>query len=400
MQKLEYAVKYGADSVYLGGKDFGMRANAGNFSNEELAAGIEFAHKHNVQVHVTVNIAARNDDIKPIVNYAKELYSLGADGLIVADTGVIYALKNEAPEIFLTLSTQASTTNYESLKFWKQNGIGRVVLARELPFSQIKEFCAHKPEGMEIEVFVHGAMCISYSGRCLLSNYLTGRDSNRGDCAQPCRWQYSLMEKTREGQYFDIEENKNGSFFFNSKDLCLIEHIPELMSAGVDSFKIEGRMKSIYYVATVTNAYRSAIQRAMNKDEKYQWEDLYEELTKVSHRQYTKAFFYHNADASAQNYGTGSYTRNYEFIAEVAENTNENGLTKIIQRNKFSAGDIIEILSPGKIIKNIKITNLFDNDIHMRSEAPHPAELLYIKTEGNIILRKYDLIRRKCIKGP
>lgn len=396
LQKLKYAVMYGADSVYLGGKNFGMRANAGNFSDEELKAGIEFAHKNNVQVNVTVNIAARNDDIKSIVKYAKELYKMGADSLIVADTGVIYAVKNAVPEMFLTLSTQMSTTNYESLKFWKGNGISRVVLARELPFSQIKYICANRPKDMEIEVFVHGAMCISYSGRCLLSNYLTGRDSNRGDCAQPCRWQYSLMEKTREGQYFDIEENDNGTFIFNSKDLCLIEHIPELIDAGVDSFKIEGRMKSIYYVSTVTNAYKTAIQRAMNKSENYKWDDLYEELTKVSHRQYTKAFFYNHADSSSQNYGTSSYTRNYDFIAEVVENTDEIGRTQIVQRNKFAVGDVAEVISPGKTMRNIKIAELFDSSGQVRTEAPHPAELLTINTEDNIELKKYDLIRRKC----
>ncbi len=397
LQKLKYAVLYGADTVYLGGKDFGMRANAGNFSDADLCEGIEFAHKNNVSVNVTMNIAARNYDIKPMVAYAKELHQMGADGLIVADPGVIYAIKNAVPDMFLSLSTQSNTTNFESLHFWKKNGIGRVVLARELSFEQIKEIGLNKPVGMELEVFVHGAMCISYSGRCLLSNYLTGRDSNRGDCAQPCRWQYSLSEKTRDGQYFDIEEDDKRTFIFNSKDLCLIEHIPQLMEAGIDSLKIEGRMKSIFYVATVTNAYKEAIRRASDKSKEYVWQDLYYELTSVSHRQYTKAFFFGNADANAQNYGSSSYVRNYDFIAEVSKETDENGMTEIIQKNKFSVGDEIEVISPGKAAKIAKVSKLTDLDFNDRMDAPHAEEVLFLKTEPVLKLMKADLIRRKCL---
>ena len=267
LDKLKYAVKYGADAVYVGGENFSMRAKSTNFTDDQLQQGIVFAHENNVLVYAAVNISANNKDIDPMLTYIKKVVKMGVDGLIISDPGILYVVRKEIPDTFIILSTQANTTNCESLLFWKNNGVGRVVLARELPLSQIQEISRNKPNDMQLEVFVHGAMCISYSGRCLLSNYLTMRDSNKGDCAQPCRWKYSLVEQKREGEYFDIEEDSNATYIFNSKDLCLIENIPELIDAGVDSIKIEGRMKSVYYTAVVTKAYRTAIDRYVNLQE-------------------------------------------------------------------------------------------------------------------------------------
>ena len=271
-------------------------------------------------------------------------------------------------------------------------------MARELSLSQIQEISKNKPEGMQIEVFVHGAMCISYSGRCLLSNYLTTRDSNKGDCAQPCRWKYTLVEQTRKGEYFDIEEDSNATYIFNSKDLCLIEHIPELIDAGVDSIKIEGRMKSVYYTAVATKTYRTAIDRYINLTNKtdYHWDDLYAELEKVSHRKYTKAFFLSNQDYSSQNYGTSSYIRNYDYIAKVLEPTDlKTGLTKLLQVNKFSVGELVEIVSPNKNTIDLDVLSLFDENLQPIESAPHPAQIVYLKTDPYIFLDQYDILRRE-----
>lgn len=398
LDKLKYAVKYGADAVYVGGENFSMRAKSTNFTNDHLQKGIDFAHENNVLVYVAVNVSANNEDINPMLSYIKSIAKMGADGIIVSDPGIIYAVKNELPEIYTILSTQANTTNSTSLSFWKNNGVDRVVLARELSLTQIQEISNEKPEGMQIEVFVHGAMCISYSGRCLLSNYLTTRDSNKGDCAQPCRWRYSLVEQTRDGEYFDIEEDSNTTYIFNSKDLCLIEHIPELIDAGVDSIKIEGRMKSVYYTAVTTKAYRSAIDQYIDssRDKEYHWEDLYEELEKVSHRKYTKAFFLSNQDHTAQNYGSSSYLRTYDFVAKVLESTDQKtGLTKLMQVNKFSLNEKIEIISPNKEPIIVDIISLLDENMEHIETAPHPAQIVYLKTNPSIPLDKFDLLRRK-----
>ena len=401
LEKLKYAVDFGADVVYLGGQQFGMRANAGNFTMEEIKEAVSYAHERGAQINVTVNIMARSGEMAEIVEYAKELWGIGVDALIVADLGVFYEIKKAIPDVFISVSTQTSTTNSSTIELLHNMGAGRAVLARELSFAEITEICENKPRGMEIEVFAHGAMCISYSGRCLLSNYLTGRDSNRGQCAQPCRWQYSLVESTRPGEYFPIEEDERGTFIFNSKDLCLVEHIPDLMKIGVDSIKIEGRMKSIFYVATTTAVYKEAIRRAEDylggRTEKYVWEDLYEELTKVSHRDYTKAFFYGKTDETSQNYGTSSYIRNYDFMAQVLEDTDENGITKISQRNKFSVGDEMEVLSPGKVYDTVILRDLFDENMNPRVDSPHAKETLFAKFEG-AALKKGDLIRKNVKK--
>lgn len=396
LEKLKYAVLYGADVVYLGGTNFGMRANAGNFTLDEIKEGVEFAHAHHAEVNVTVNIMARSGDIEPILDYVGELQKLKVDGVIVADTGVIGAICEKYPDMFISLSTQASTTNAASVRFWEKNGVRRIVLARELSFAEVAEICRNKGD-MQIEVFAHGSMCISYSGRCLLSNYLAGRDANRGDCAQPCRWKYALVEEKRPGQYFPVEEDASGTFFFNSKDLCLIAHIPELIACGVDSLKIEGRMKSIFYVATVTNAYKIALSRAehsLKTGEPYVYDDLYDELCKISHRGYTEGFFFGNADGSAQNYKSSSYIRDYTFAAEVLEDTDENQITKISQRNKFALGDELEVLHPGGAGGKFVLTYLRDEAGEDRTDAPHPVETLYIKSDG-LKLCRGDLLRRK-----
>ncbi|MGN8913438.1 peptidase U32 family protein [Anaerofustis butyriciformans] len=395
LEKLKYAFTYGADAVYLGGKSFSMRANAGNFTIDEIREGAQFAHDRNGKVYVTINISARNNDFTELSKYIKELDNAGVDGIIAADPGVIMTIRDTLPNMKISLSTQSSTTNYKSIEFWKRNGVNRIVLARELSFEDIKGICQNKPEGMEIETFVHGAMCISYSGRCLLSNYLTGRDANRGDCAQPCRWKYSLVESTRPGEEFPIEEHKEGSFIFNSKDLCLINHIHELIEAGVDSFKIEGRMKSIFYVSTVVNAYRNAIDAYEKDRANYKVDSsLYEELTKVSHRQYTEGFFFGKADSSSQNYGTSSYTRNYDFVAQVIGYNEEKGMYEIEQRNKFFIGDELELVIPREKSITFKIKEMYNEKGEAVESTPHPKERLFIKTDG-VELKEFELIRKR-----
>lgn len=390
--KLMYAVQYGADAVYVGATSFGMRARAGNFSDDDLMQALEFAHARNVKIYVTLNIAAHNEDVLPMVECAKKMNDFGVDGLIISDPGILMRVKQVLPDMFITLSTQANTTNYESVQFWHAAGVNRIVLARELGIDEIKRICDAKPRDLQIEVFVHGAMCISYSGRCLLSNYMIGRDSNRGDCAQPCRWEYHLTERSRPNEQFIIEEDDKASYILNSKDLCLIRRIGELAQAGVDAFKIEGRMKSNYYTACVTNAYKIAMNRCKDGNNGA-WEDLYEDLTKISHRKYTEAF-YSGKISEAQNYMTSGYERSYVFAAEVLSDTNSEGLTKISQRNKFFRDDILEALTPGNLGKQFRIDYLYDSNMNEKEDAPHPEEVLFIKT-NDVTFKKYDIIRKK-----
>jgi putative protease len=397
LEKLKYAIWFGADSVYLGAKSYGLRAKAGNFSEHEIREGVDFAHERGAKVYVTLNILARNDEVGDMVQLSHNLYQAGVDGFIVSDPGFIGILRNELPQMHLTLSTQASTTNRYALEFWKNNGINRVVLARELSFREILEISKARPEGMELEVFVHGAMCISYSGRCLISSYLTGRDSNRGNCAQPCRWSYTLKESTRPGEYFDVEEDNGETFFFNSKDLCLVEHIPQLIDAGIDAFKVEGRMKSIYYVSTVVNAYKSAVNRSLEAEGAYEWRDLYEELTKVSHRSYTKAFFLPESDPSQmQNYETSSYVRTYDFIGEVTFSEGDDDLLScVIVRNRFKPNEAYEVVRPGALSIPVTILRILKPDTGEElPEAIHPKEAVMVQTDQP--LYPHDLIRRKA----
>ncbi|MBC3886979.1 U32 family peptidase [Acetobacterium paludosum] len=395
-EKLKYALHYGADAVYCAGKKFGLRAKADNFDDLALKEAAEYVHSRGKKIFVTLNIIPQNEDLEGLPEYARKLSALSIDEVIVADPGVFSIIQEVAPELKISMSTQANNTNWRSVAFWQAQGAKRVVLARELGINEIKEIREKVDPEMEIETFVHGAMCISYSGRCLLSHYMTGRNSNKGDCAQPCRWKYKLIEETRPNEEFGIEEDESGSFIFNSKDLCLINEIPQLIAAGVDCFKIEGRMKSLYYVATVVSAYRSAIDfyydhpKATKPDK-----DYYEELTKVSHRNYTTGFFYGKTTAEDQNYGTSSYTRNYDFVGLVLEYDEKTGMALIEQRNKISQGDEIEVMIPGKGYFKQKADLMVDQSGEAIDSTPHAKMVYRLKMDKPVspmdILRKKEL---------
>ena len=394
LEVLKIAVIYGADAVYIGGEAFGLRAKAKNFTLEEMKEGIEFAHAHDCKVYVTANILAHNYDLDGARQYFKELKQIGPDALIIADPGVFEIAKEVCPEIERHISTQANNTNYATYNFWYRQGASRVVSARELSLNEIKQIREHIPDEMEIETFMHGAMCISYSGRCLLSSFMAGRDANRGACTHPCRWKYSIVEESRPGEYMPVYENERGTYIFNSKDLCMIEHIPEMLNAGIDSFKIEGRMKTALYVATVARTYRLAI------DEFIQDENLYKkripfyksEISKCTYRQYTTGFFFGKPDENTQIYDTNTYIKEYTYLGIVGEQ-NAQGLYHIEQRNKFSVGEIIEVMRPNgdNILVTVKrITD--ERGVDMES-APHPKQQLYI--DLGVKLEQYDVLRRK-----
>lgn len=397
MERLETAIKFGANAVFLAGDSFGLRANAKNFDKDELIKAVKLAHDNNVRVHVTMNILPHDDDMTGIIEYLEFLDSIKVDALIISDPG-IFSLAKEHTDIDLHISTQASVTNSATVKFWHDMGAKRVILARELSFEEIKEVKKNAPEDMEIECFIHGAMCISYSGRCLLSNYMTGRDANRGDCAQSCRWKYSIQEETRPGEYYPIEEDgKGGTFIMNSKDLCLIDEIDKLIEAGIDSFKIEGRMKTAFYVATVIRSYRQAIDSyyagTFNEEvaKKY-----YDEITKASHRHFTKAFFYNKPDSSAQIYENSSYIRNYDFIGTVLDYDMETKIATIEQRNRFFLGDKIEIFSNSPDFYELEINNMKNKKGEDIEVANQPKEEIFIKID--LPLEKGDMLRRKIEK--
>ncbi len=343
--KLKTAIDYGADAVYIGGKAFSLRTASDNFSKEEMLEGVKYAHDRGKKCYVAINIIAHNNDLVHLEAYLEELQECGVDAVIVADMGIFNIIRQKAPSLPVHISTQASNTNYASVSFFKELGAKRVVLARELSFREISEI-SEKVPGIEIEAFVHGAMCVSYSGRCLLSNYMAGRDSNKGDCAQPCRWKYHLMEEKRPGEYMPVYEDDRGTFIFNSKDLCMIEHIDELLRAGVTSFKIEGRVKSEYYVATVVKAYRDAIDQYF-EGKPFDPRHI-EELQKISHRRYTSGFYFEKPKDTAQVYSTSSYVRDYELIGTVLSYDEEKKELTVEQRNRFFKGDDIEILMPGE----------------------------------------------------
>ncbi len=375
LEKLKTAVLYGADAVYLGGGDYSLRAQAGNFNMAELAEGIAFAHSHWVKVYVTVNIYAQERHLTNLPQYLKRLAEMGADGIIVADPGVFALAGQVAPQLVRHISTQANTQNSAAVDFWRQNGAKRVVLGREASLQDIRRICRHTEE--EIEVFVHGAMCMAYSGRCLLSSYLTGRRANLGDCTQPCRWQYRLEEEKRPGEYFAIEEDGHGSYIFNSKDLCLIDYLPQLMEAGVASFKIEGRMKSSYYVANVTRIYREAIDLCWADPEHYkvrpQWQ---EELEKVSHRPYGHGFLIEGSNAERQYYRTSAYVRGYDFCGLVLGYSQ--GRLAVEQRNHLALGDVLEILCPGQGVRTLTIAAMWDELGGPIAKAPHARQKVWI----------------------
>ena len=376
-EKLKTALYYGADAVYVGGVDFSLRALSENFNREQLAEAVEYTHVRGKKIYVAVNILAKNADFAHLEDYLKYLHHIKVDAVIVSDPGVIMLIKEKVPGLEVHLSTQASTTNKYTAAFWVKQGVSRIVLARELSLNEVKEISDYC--GGEIEVFVHGAMCISYSGRCLLSNYMTGRDSNLGACAHPCRWKYYLMEEKREGEYFPVVENDRGTFIFNSKDLNMIRFVPELIKAGVSSFKIEGRVKTEYYVATVTKAYRDAIDRYFDGlpfDEK-----IADELTKVSHREYTTGFFFGKPDSNQQIYGSSSYKREYDLVGVVDKYNADEKLLEVTQRNKFFVGDEIELLIPGEEFKTIKIEKMFNENMESIENCPHAMMKLYIPCE-------------------
>ena len=394
LEVLQVAVIFGADAVYIGGEAFGLRAKAKNFSKEDMAEGVRFAHEHGVKVYVTANILAHNQDLEGVRKYFEELREIGPDALIISDPGVYQIAKEVCPEIERHISTQANNTNYGTYQFWYQMGAKRVVTARELSLEEIHEIRSKIPEDMEIETFIHGAMCISYSGRCLLSNYLTGRDSNQGACTHPCRWKYSVMEESRPGEYFPIYENERGTFIFNSKDLCMIEHIPDLINAGIDSFKIEGRMKTALYVATVARTYRKAIDDYLKDPALYEknmsW--YQEQISNCTYRQFTTGFFYGKPTQEAQIYDNNTYIKEYTYLGIVGE-TNEEGKYCISQRNKFSVGEQIEVMKPNGDNIEVTVKSIQDEEGNQMESAPHPKQILYI--DLGIKLDRYDILRRK-----
>ena len=394
LEVLKIAVMFGADAVYIGGEAFGLRAKAKNFSPEEMKEGIEFAHEHGVKVYVTANILAHNYDLEGARAYFKELKEMKPDGLIIADPGMFTLAKEICPEIDVHISTQANNTNYETYRFWEKLGATRVVSARELSIKEIKEIREHISDKMEIETFVHGAMCISYSGRCLLSNYFTGRDANQGACTHPCRWKYAVVEESRPGEYLPVYENERGTYIFNSKDLCMIEHIPDLIDAGIDSLKIEGRMKTALYVATVARTYRKALDDYAESPEKYEanmpW--YLDQISNCTYRQFTTGFFYGKPTEKTQIYDSNTYVKEYTYLGIVGER-NEKGWYKTEQRNKFSVGEMIEVMKPDGRNVEVTVKAIYDEDGNPMESCPHPKQTLYI--DLGMDLDQYDILRRK-----
>ena len=394
LEVLKIAVIYGADAVYIGGEVFGLRAKAKNFSMEDMAEGIQFAHEHGVKVYVTANILAHNGDLEGVREYFTQLKEIKPDALIISDPGIYTIAKEICPEIERHISTQANNTNYGTYQFWWNQGAKRVVTARELSLNEIAEIRKNIPDEMEIETFVHGAMCISYSGRCLLSNYFTGRDANQGACTHPCRWKYAVVEEKRPGEYLPVYENERGTYIFNSKDLCMIEHIPELIEAGIDSFKIEGRMKTALYVATVARTYRKAIDDYLISSEKYKENmDWYlEQISNCTYRQFTTGFFFGKPSEESQIYDNNTYIKEYTYLGIVGER-NEEGLYRIEQRNKFSVGEQIEVMKPDGRNIPVAVKRIVDEDGNEMESAPHPKQVLYIDLGQE--LEMYDILRRQ-----
>lgn len=393
LEKLKIAVLYGADAVYIGGEAYGLRAKAKNFDLNTMAEGIQFAHDHGAKVYVTANIFAHNTDFEGMAEYFQAIEQIGADALIISDLGVFSVAREAVPNMEIHVSTQANNTNYMSAKMWYQLGAKRVVIARELSFQEVKQIREKIPEDMDIEAFVHGAMCISYSGRCLLSNYLSGRDANKGACSHPCRWKYHLVEETRPGEYMPIEENERGTYIYNSKDLCMIEHIPDIIEAGIMSLKIEGRMKTPFYVGTVVKAYRQAIDDYLSDPALYKEKlpSYFEEVSKASHRDYTDGFYYQKPDGNQQIYGSNTYIRGYDFIGVVQEDSKE-GIAVVEQRNKFSIGDEIEVLPAKGDSFTMTVSKMWDQEGNSLESAPHPQQILQILFEKPV--RKFDMLRK------
>ena len=393
LEKLKIAVEYGADAVYFGGEMFSLRSGAGNLTAEEIAEGVRFAHERGVKCHMALNIFAHNEDIEPLADYLDVIKDIPIDAFIVSDPGVMAMVRETIPDAEIHLSTQANMTNYVTAGFWYGQGVKRLVLARELTFDEIREIRAGIPEDMELEAFVHGAMCISYSGRCLLSNFMINRDANRGQCAHPCRWKYRLVEEQRPGEYYPVEEDGRGTYIMNSKDLCMLEHIPEIIDAGISSVKIEGRMKSIFYVASVVSAYRKAIDAYCADPEGYEYDPKWmKELMKASHREFTTGFYFNKPTDKDQNYQTSDYTRDYSFIGLVKDYDPDTGLAVVEQRNKMVLGDEIEVFGPGMICFEQKLDELLDENGEPIEAAPHPQQTVMIRMKAPV---KKDFMLRK-----
>ncbi len=395
LEKLKTAIIYGADAVYFGGEMFSLRAGAGNLSIEEMKEGIAFAHERGKRCYLTVNIFAHNEDIEPLTAYLKQIKDLAIDAFIVSDPGIVDLIQEVIPGAEIHLSTQANMTNYRTAGFWHKMGVKRLVLARELTLPEICQIQENIPQEMEIEAFVHGAMCISYSGRCLLSNFMIERDANRGMCAHPCRWKYALVEEKRPGEYYPVEEDERGTYILNSRDLCMIEHIPEIVKSGIMSAKIEGRMKSIFYVATVVHAYRKAIDAYFADPEHYAFkEEWMTELKKVSHREFTTGFYFHQPTNLDQNYQTSAYTREYSFVGLVKEYDEKTGFALVEQRNKMTVGEEIEIFGPDIDYFTQNITAMLDAETGEALEsAPHPQQLLKMKMDRPV--KPHYILRKK-----
>ena len=393
LEVLKTAVMFGADAVYIGGEAFGLRAKAKNFSMEDMREGIAFAHEHDVKVYVTANILAHNDDLEGVREYFQELKEIKPDALIIADPAIFEIAGEICPEIERHISTQANNTNYGTFNFWHKLGATRVVTARELSLEEIREIRANIPDDLEIETFVHGAMCISYSGRCLLSNFMVGRDANRGACTHPCRWKYSIVEETRPGEVMPVFENERGTYIFNSKDLCMIEHIPELLESGIDSLKIEGRMKTALYVATVARTYRKAIDD-YQKDPKLYEENMpwyLEQISNCTYRQFTTGFFFGKSDETTQIYDSNTYVKEYTYLGIIGEE--KEGTYRIEQRNKFSVGETIEVMKPNGENVEVTVKRILTEDGEEQESAPHPKQVLYV--DLGIKVDAYDILRRR-----
>ena len=393
LERLKTAFIYGADAVYIGGEIFGMRSAAKNFNKEDMAEGVKFAHERGKQVFVTVNIIPRNEEFEQLEAYLKELDEIGVDAVIVSDPGVFSVVRRVLPNMEIHISTQASTTNAASATFWYNQGAKRVVMARELSFEEIKEIRDNSPEGMDIEAFIHGAMCMSYSGKCVISNYTTGRDANRGACAQSCRWKYTLVEEQENGDYKKVLDDVDAEFFFNTKDMCMINYIPQIIESGINSFKIEGRMKTAYYVATTVRAYRMAIDEYIKDPENWEFNPMWlEELKKGSHRHFSEGFYLGKTSTRDQNYESASYVRNYDFIGVVRGHEEESGLVIVEQRNRMFVGDEIEIIGPYKETMYGKILEMYNEENEPIESAPHAKQIVKMKldipVEEHYMLRK------------
>ncbi len=402
LEVLKTAVIFGADAVYIGGEAFGLRAKAKNFSMEEMAQGIAFAHEHGVKVYVTANILAHNDDLSGAEAYFEELKNLKPDqpdALIISDPGMFTIAKKVWPQVEIHISTQANNTNYQTYLFWWQLGAKRVVSARELSLEEIAQIRARIPQEMEIESFIHGAMCISYSGRCLLSNYFTGRDANQGACTHPCRWKYAVVEEKRPGEYLPVYENERGTYIFNSKDLCMIEYIPEIVKAGIDSLKIEGRMKTALYVATVARTYRKAIDDYFESEETYRanMEWYQAEISKCTYRQFTTGFYFGKPDEHTQIYDSNTYVNEYVYLGIIEEVASkcvdgvEKSLVRIEQRNKFCVGDHIEIMKPDGNNVEIEVKAMYNQDLEPVESCPHSKQTIWLELSKQP--ERYDLLR-------